>query len=134
MSFPTAADLAEFTGVIPWLAEGILRRTKDQVATELPPKTTLVHGIVLNPRQTDLYESVRAAMDERVRHAISSKGLAKSHIIVLDALLKLRQICCHPQLLKSEAAQNCRESAKLDYLTQDLLPTLLEEGRRILLF
>jgi len=112
----------------------ILRRTKDQVATELPPKTTLVHGIVLNPKQTDLYESVRAAMDERVRHAITSKGLAKSHIIVLDALLKLRQICCHPQLLKSEAAQRCTESAKLDYLTKDLLPTLLEEDRRILLF
>ena len=112
----------------------ILRRTKDQVATELPPKTTLVHGIVLNPQQTDLYESVRAAMDERVRHAISSKGLAKSHIIVLDALLKLRQICCHPQLLKSEAAQSCTESAKLDYLTKELLPTLLEEGRHILLF
>jgi SNF2 family DNA or RNA helicase len=112
----------------------ILRRTKDQVATELPPKTTLIHGIVLHPRQTDLYESVRAAMDERVRSAITTKGLAKSHIIVLDALLKLRQICCHPQLLKSDAAQRCTESAKLDYLTQDLLPTLLEEGRRILLF
>ena len=60
--------------------------------------------------------------------------MAKSHIIVLDALLKLRQICCHPQLLKSAAAQKITESAKLDYLTGELLPTLLEEGRRILLF
>jgi hypothetical protein len=112
----------------------ILRRTKDQVATELPAKTTLIHGIDLHPKQTDLYESVRAAMDQRVREAITAKGLAQSHIIVLDALLKLRQICCHPQLLKSEAAQRCLDSAKLDYLTQELLPTLLEEGRRILLF
>ena len=112
----------------------ILRRTKDQVATELPEKTTLIHGIDLTAKQTDLYESVRAAMDKRVRDAISDKGLAKSHIIVLDALLKLRQICCHPQLLKSEAAQRVLESAKLEYLTQELLPTLLEEGRRILLF
>ncbi len=112
----------------------ILRRTKDQVATELPAKTTLIHNIDLHPKQTDLYESVRAAMDERVRHAIADKGLAKSHIIVLDALLKLRQICCHPQLLKSEAAQRVVDSAKLDYLTSELLPTLLEEGRRILLF
>jgi SNF2-related domain/Helicase conserved C-terminal domain len=112
----------------------ILRRTKDQVATELPEKTTLIHGIDLNPQQTDLYESVRAAMDERVRKAITDKGLAKSHIIVLDALLKLRQICCHPQLLKSEAAQRVRESAKLEYLTQELLPTLMEEGRRMLIF
>jgi superfamily II DNA or RNA helicase len=112
----------------------ILRRTKDQVATELPAKTTLIHNIDLPEKQADLYESVRAAMDERVRNAIADKGLAKSHIIVLDALLKLRQICCHPGLLKSEAAQNVSESAKLDYLTGELLPTLLEEGRRILLF
>jgi superfamily II DNA or RNA helicase len=112
----------------------ILRRTKDQVATELPPKTEIIHGIDLNKKQTDLYESVRAAMDKRVRDAIASKGLAKSHIIVLDALLKLRQICCHPQLLKNPAAQKVTDSAKLDYLTTELLPTLIEEGRRILLF
>jgi ERCC4-related helicase len=112
----------------------ILRRTKDQVATELPPKTELIHHIELTKPQTDLYESVRAAMDQRVRDAISSNGLAKSHIIVLDALLKLRQICCHPQLLKNPAAQKIKDSAKLNYLTDELLPTLLEEGRRILLF
>ncbi len=112
----------------------ILRRTKDQVASELPAKTELIHGIDLTKKQTDLYESVRAAMDKRVRDAIAAKGLAQSHIIVLDALLKLRQICCHPQLLKSPAAQKVAESAKLDYLTAELLPTLLEEGRRILLF
>ena len=45
----------------------ILRRTKDQVATELPEKTVIVHHIDLTKKQTDLYESVRAAMDKRVR-------------------------------------------------------------------
>jgi superfamily II DNA or RNA helicase len=112
----------------------ILRRTKDQVATELPEKTEIIHGVELTRKQTDLYESVRAAMDKRVRDAIAAKGIGQSHIIVLDALLKLRQICCHPQLLKTVAAQKVAESAKLDYLTDELLPTLLEEGRRILLF
>ena len=112
----------------------ILRRTKDQVATELPEKTVIIHHIELTRKQTDLYESVRAAMDQRVRDAIAAKGLAQSHIIVLDALLKLRQICCHPQLLKIPAAAKITESAKLDFLTGELLPTLLEEGRRILLF
>ena len=112
----------------------ILRRTKDQVAAELPEKTHIIHGIDLNPKQADLYESVRAAMDKRVRDALAAKGLAKSHIIVLDALLKLRQICCHPQLLDNPAARKITESAKLDYLTEELLPTLIEEGRRILLF
>ncbi len=112
----------------------ILRRTKDQVATELPAKTTLIHRVDLTAKQSDLYESIRAAMDDRVRHAIAEKGIAKSHIIVLDALLKLRQICCHPSLLGSEASRHVSESAKFDYLTQELLPTLLEEGRRILIF
>lgn len=112
----------------------ILRRTKDQVATDLPEKTEIIHGINLHKKQSDLYESIRAAMDKRVRDAIAAKGLSKSHIIVLDALLKLRQICCHPQLLKSPAAQKVTDSAKLSYLTDELLPTLIEEGRRILLF
>jgi superfamily II DNA or RNA helicase len=112
----------------------ILRRTKDQVATDLPPKTELIHHVELTKKQVDLYESVRASMDKRVREAIAAKGLAKSHIIVLDALLKLRQICCHPTLLKTPAAEKVTESAKLHFLTEDLLPQLLEEGRRILLF
>ena len=112
----------------------ILRRTKDQVATELPPKTKILHRIPLHPKQIDLYETVRAAMDKRIRDAIADKGLAKSHIVVLDALLKLRQICCHPQLLKLPAAKKVKHSAKLDFLTTDLLPTLLEDGRKILLF
>jgi superfamily II DNA or RNA helicase len=112
----------------------ILRRTKDQVAADLPPKTELIHHVELTKKQVDLYESVRASMDKRVREAIAAKGLAKSHIIVLDALLKLRQICCHPSLLKTPAAEKVTESAKLHFLTDELLPQLLEEGRRILLF
>ena len=110
----------------------ILRRTKDQVASELPPKTELIHHIDLNKDQTRLYESIRASMDKRVRDAISEKGLGRSHIIALDALMKLRQICCHPMLLKGNTLP--APSAKLDFLTEELLPTLLEEGRRILLF
>ena len=110
----------------------ILRRTKDQVASELPPKTELIHHIDLNEDQTRLYESIRASMDKRVRDAISEKGLGRSHIIALDALMKLRQICCHPMLLKGNTLP--APSAKLDFLTEELLPTLLEEGRRILLF
>ena len=110
----------------------ILRRTKDQVASELPAKTEIIHHVDLNKPQTRLYESVRASMDKRVREAISDKGVGQSHIIALDALMKLRQICCHPQLLKGST--ETVDSAKLDFLTDELLPTLIEEGRRILLF
>lgn len=115
----------------------ILRRTKDQVAKELPPKTILIHAVELNTGQKDLYETVRATMDKRVRQAIAIKGLEGSRMVFLEALLKLRQICCEPKLLKFEGESKLEAdaagSAKLDYLA-DLLDTLIEEGRRILIF
>ena len=115
------------------LAPLILRRTKDQVAKELPPKTQLVHLIELHTAQKDLYETVRATMNKRVREAIAARGGGEFHIVFLDALLKLRQICCDPRLLPPEFSSTVRESAKLDFLTE-LLAVLIEEGRRILLF
>lgn len=113
----------------------ILRRTKDQVATELPPKTILVHPVDLTSAQRDLYETVRATMDKQVREAIAARGLEQSQFAILDALLKLRQICCHPALLKLQTAdaKKAKRSAKLDYLFE-LLDTLFAEGRRVLLF
>ena len=111
----------------------ILRRTKDQVAKELPPKTELVHLVELNTAQKDLYETVRATMDKRVREAIAARGIEQSQIVFLDALLKLRQICCDPRLLPDDFSNDVRQSAKLDFLIE-LLAVLIEEGRRILLF
>ena len=72
-------------------------------------------------------------MHERVKAEVDRKGLSRAHIIILDALLKLRQICCHPQLLSLPSAQKVKESAKFELL-MDLLPEMIEEGRRILLF
>ncbi|WP_226895544.1 DEAD/DEAH box helicase [Luteolibacter marinus] len=115
----------------------ILRRNKTEVAKELPPKTILVHPVELNTGQKDLYETVRATMDKRVRQSIAIKGLEGSRMVFLEALLKLRQICCEPKLLKFEGESKLEAqaagSAKLDYLA-DLLDTLIEEGRRILIF
>lgn len=115
------------------IAPLILRRTKDQVAKELPPKTELVHLVELHTGQKDIYETVRATMNKRVRQAIAARGMDSVQMVFLEALLKLRQICCDPRLLSDEFAQTCRESAKLDFLTQ-LLGVLIEEGRRILVF
>ncbi|WP_080894195.1 DEAD/DEAH box helicase, partial [Ralstonia solanacearum] len=111
----------------------MLRRRKDEVATELPPKTTIVRAVELEGAQRDLYETVRSAMQEKVRAAIAAKGLARSHIIMLEALLKLRQVCCDPRLVKISQAARIKESAKLELLL-GMLPALIEEGRRILLF
>ena len=65
--------------------------------------------------------------------AIDKKGVERSQIIILDALLKLRQICCDPRLLKMQVAKGINESAKLTSLLE-MLPELLSEGRRLLLF
>ena len=111
----------------------ILRRTKDQVATELPPKTELVHRIELHTDQKDLYETVRSMMNKRVRQAIAAKGGNQYQMVFLDALLKLRQICCHPALLPDNFEAQSMESAKLEFVSE-LLDVLIEEGRRILIF
>jgi superfamily II DNA or RNA helicase len=111
----------------------ILRRKKEEVARELPPKTIIVRKVELTGSQRDLYETVRVAMDEKVRVEIASKGFNRSQIVILDALLKLRQVCCDPRLVKAKAAQKVRERAKLDLL-MTMLPEQVEEGRRILLF
>lgn len=111
----------------------ILRRRKEDVAKELPAKTLIVRTVELEGGQRDLYETVRIAMDQRVREEIASKGFSRSHIIILDALLKLRQVCCDPRLLKLSSAKKVKERAKLDLL-MEMLPELVSEGRRILVF
>ncbi len=111
----------------------LLRRTKQQVATELPPKTEMVRMAEMGQAQRDMYESIRLSLHKRVRDEIAKRGLARSRIIVLDALLKLRQICCDPSLVELPTAKEGVESAKLELL-MDLIEELLDEGRRILLF
>lgn len=111
----------------------MLRRTKEMVATELPEKTDMIRTIPLSGRQRDLYETVRLAMDEKVRDEISKKGLARSQIMILDALLKLRQVCCDPRLLSLNVAKEVHDSAKLEML-MEMVPEMVEEGRKILIF
>jgi len=115
------------------IAPFILRRTKGQVASELPAKTEITRRVVFEGRQRELYESLRLSLSEELRDVIAQRGIAHSGIVVLDALLKLRQVCCDPRLVKLEAARGVRESAKFELL-MDMLPNLLAEGRRVLLF
>jgi superfamily II DNA or RNA helicase len=111
----------------------LLRRTKEQVAKELPPKTELLEMIEMDGTQRDLYETIRSAMDKRVRQALDQQGLGRSHIVILDALLKLRQVCCDPRLVKVDGAKDVKTSVKLSRL-MELLTEMVMEGRRILLF
>ncbi len=111
----------------------LLRRTKDEVAKELPAKTEIVHKIALPNDQRTLYESIRITMEAKVRDLLKEKGMARSRIEFLDALLKLRQACCDPRLVKLEHAQGIKSSAKLAFL-MEIVPEMIEEGRRILIF
>ena len=111
----------------------MLRRTKEEVVSELPAKTEIIQHIELLPTQRDLYESVRLAMHSKIQVEIEERGLKRSQIVILDALLKMRQVCCDPRLLKIESAKNVKESAKLQFLI-DTLPEMIEENRKILLF
>ena len=112
----------------------MLRRSKNQVAKELPDKTEMTRIIELSGNQRDLYEAIRLSMEKKVREAIAKQGAGKSHIVFLDALLKLRQVCCDPKLLSMpEAAIAHGTSAKLDAL-MELVDSLMDEGRRVLIF
>jgi len=110
----------------------LLRRTKEEVALELPPKTEIIRSIEIEGAQRELYESVRLAMQKKVRDAMASMGAGQSQIIMLDALMKMRQVCCDPRLVAGLQG-NVPGSAKLEMLIE-MVEEMVDEGRRILLF
>jgi len=111
----------------------ILRRMKESVAKDLPPKTEIVRPVELGDEQRELYESIRVAAHGDVRRAIRQKGVTASTIAILDALMKLRQVCCDPRLVTVPSARKVKRSAKYE-LFFELLTQQLEQGRRVLVF
>jgi len=111
----------------------ILRRRKQDVASELPPRTEVIQRVQLQGQQLELYESVRVAVDVQVRRVLKRQSFNGAQISILDALLKLRQVCCDPHLVKGSHSGPTMERAKLALLT-DMLPKLVEQGRRVLVF
>ena len=111
----------------------MLRRRKDDVLKDLPPKTEIVQAVQLESAQADLYESIRLAQHQRVREAVQTQGVAQSGIVVLDALLRLRQACCDPRLVKLEGVDRDAPSAKLERLLE-MLEGLIAADRRVLVF
>jgi superfamily II DNA or RNA helicase len=111
----------------------LLRRTKENVAPDLPAKTEMIEAVTFGPAQQTIYDTIRLAMHERVREAMAEKGLARSRIVLLDALLKLRQTCCDPRLLKGIKGAEKAGSAKLDRL-MEMVEELVAENRKVLIF
>jgi SNF2 family DNA or RNA helicase len=109
----------------------ILRRTKEQVVRELPAKTEQTIYCELERPQRKLYNELRDHYREALLRRIERQGLAKSKIMVLEALLRLRQAACHPGLI--DVKRSGEASAKLDALHEQL-KEVLEAGHKALVF
>jgi SNF2 family DNA or RNA helicase len=109
----------------------ILRRTKEQVARELPARTEQTVYCELEPEQRKLYDELRDHYRDSLLMRIETDGLAKSKIMVLEALLRLRQAACHPGLI--DAKRTGETSAKLEVL-MDQVEEVLESGHKALVF
>ncbi len=111
------------------LAPYLLRRTKEEVLDDLPPKTEQTIICELTPKQRRQYDELkeyyRSMLDEKIRE----KGLAQAKIHVLEALLRLRQAACHPGLIDTK--QKNSESAKLEVLMQQLKEVLAEDHKAL---
>lgn len=96
----------------------ILRRTKEQVAKDLPEKTETILFCEMDKKQRDIYESYRMAYRAKILGTIDEHGVAKSQLTILQGLMKLRQICDSPAILKDESLPNV--SIKMEELTREL--------------
>lgn len=104
----------------------ILRRTKEQVAKDLPEKTEMILWCKMNSRQQDLYNDIKDQIRGNLFMDIKNNGLNKSKFAVLQGMLKLRQICNSPLLLPLEERQSCIDSVKTEVLTGELRNILKE--------
>lgn len=109
----------------------ILRRTKAQVAKDLPAKNEQTIYCEMEPAQHKLYDELRDHYRRTLLGLIDERGLKRAKIQVLEALLRLRQAACHPGLIDKKRARE--SSAKLDLLL-DQLPEVLDEGHKVLVF
>ena len=108
----------------------VLRRTKKQVLTELPEKTITVLNNQMKEEQEKIYLNYLAQAKQEVAEAIDAKGFERSHIQVLAALTRLRQICCHPSLFIKDYKEG---SSKLEQCIE-IIKDATEAGHKILLF
>ncbi|ADU51685.1 SNF2-related protein [Thermaerobacter marianensis DSM 12885] len=110
----------------------ILRRVKDEVARDLPPRTEVVQYCEMLPAQRKLYRELLAAYRARVLAEVDRAGIARSRMTILEALLRLRQACCHPALLDLPGYRNAG-SAKLEAF-RELVHHVAGGGGKVLVF
>lgn len=126
-------DAAAQTRLSRRLRPFILRRLKRDVAADLPARLEQVAFCELTPDQRGVYQQVIEASRKEVLEAVGAAGLARSRMVVLNALLRLRQVCCDLRLLKLEKINPAEASGKLD-LFGELLEEIIDGGHRVLVF
>ena len=108
----------------------LLRRTKDQVARDLPPRTERILYTEMEPAQRKLYNLKRDQYRAQILGLLDAEGMENARMKILEGLLRLRQICCHPRLLEPTTKAG---SGKFEMLLETL-DTLQAEGHKALIF
>lgn len=111
----------------------LLRRRKQEVAKDLPPRLEQVMWIEMPEEQRCLYDQLLAQFKSGLLKKVETEGMGKHRLEVLEAILRLRQMCCHPLLVSSLIEETSPTSAKFDALLQDL-ETIIEEGHKVLVY
>ncbi|RME05512.1 MAG: serine/threonine protein kinase [Anaerolineae bacterium] len=108
----------------------ILRRTKEQVAPELPPRTERVIFVDLPPSQRKVYTRLKEYYRSQLLGLLDSEGIDNARMKILEGLLRLRQTCIHPALVEPTYR---RKVAKFEVLLETM-QTLQSEGHKALVF
>jgi len=108
----------------------VLRRTKEQVATELPPKTETLFYCQMSEEQSSVYEKVKSEYRNELLKSLEDGTYAKTQIQVLQGLIKLRQIANHPAMIDSEYEG---DSGKFENVVHTLA-NVLDGGHKVLIF
>lgn len=111
----------------------ILRRMKRDIAKDLPDKIENIAYCKMNPEQRDFYLDVLDSTRQEIFDKINAEGFEKSKMSVFSALLRLRQVCCHPRLFDKEGKRGIIESGKFEHL-KEMLEEIISEGHKVLLF
>ncbi|HBE80896.1 MAG TPA: helicase SNF2 [Firmicutes bacterium] len=128
----SVGDTESLTRLRQKVAPFILRRRKEEVLTELPEKIISIQNIFMTKLQADTYHTILEQVKADIIDTVTNRGLAKSHITVLAALTKLRQVCNHPKLVLPEC-DPAMDSGKLETL-MELIYQAIDSGHKIVVF
>lgn len=113
------------------IAPFMLRRTKREVASDLPPKSTVLRFVELGATQRSLYNKAAAEANRAVWDVLDELGINRTQVQLMARLTQLRQIACHPPLCSDQRVSGCKESAKVDEMVRHLAE-LAAQGRRVM--